>query len=98
MRSRQTRRLQQNGQNLGFAVEMTLGGTYNGILADDLPPVPPSLETRTRHGFPHFHSDDGGGMLAATCPGPNKIGGPPDSCTEPKFHWCDCDLLATNSD
>jgi hypothetical protein len=70
MRSRQTRHLQQNGQNLGFAVEMTLGGTYNGILADDLPPVPPSLETRTRRGFPHFHSDDGGREVDSDMPRP----------------------------
>ena len=70
MRARETRHLQQDGKNLGFAVEMTLGGTCNGILADDLSPVPPSLETRTRRGFLHFHSDNGGGMLAATCPGP----------------------------
>ena len=31
------------------------------ILAEDLLPVPPSLETRTKRGFPHFHSDYGDG-------------------------------------
>jgi len=38
-------------------------------------PVPPSLETRTKRGFPHFHSDDDGGLLTATTPNPTKIGG-----------------------
>ena len=44
---------------------MTLGGTSGRILAEDLLPVPPSLETRTKRGFPHFHSDDRGGFLLA---------------------------------
>lgn len=82
MRSHRTRHLQQN------AVEMTLGGIYGGILADDLAPVPPSLETRNRRGFPHFHID---GMLTATCPGVNQIGGLPDSCAEPNLGQC-CDV------
>src|SRR5208337_1134137 len=75
LRSRQRRDLHQNGQNSGFAAEMTLGGTYGGILVEDLLPVPPSLETRTKRGFPHFHSDDGGGLQTATRPNPTKIGG-----------------------
>ena len=74
-RSRQRRHLHQNGQNSGFAVEMTLGGTYGGILAEDLLPVPPSLKTRTKRGFTHFHSDDDGGLLTSTKPNPTKIGG-----------------------
>ena len=53
---------------------MTLGATYGEILAEDLLPVPPSLETCTKRGFPHFHSDDGGGLLTATRPNPSKIG------------------------
>ena len=75
LRSRQRQDSHQNGQNSGFAVEMTLGGTSGRILAEDLLPVPPSLETRTKRGFPHFHSDHGGGLLIATSPNPNKIGG-----------------------
>ena len=74
LRSPLRRHLHQNGQNSGFAVEMTLGGTYGGSLAEDLLPVPLSLETRTKRGFPHFHSDDGGGLLTATRPSPTKIG------------------------
>jgi hypothetical protein len=66
LRSAQRRHLHQNGQNCAFAVEVTLGGTYAGILAEDLLPVPPSLETRTKRGFPHFHSDDDGGLMTAT--------------------------------
>jgi hypothetical protein len=72
-------------QDSQFAVEMTLGGTSGLILAEDLLPVPPSLETRTKRGFPYFHSDHGGGLLIATRPNPNKIGGLTDSCTEPIF-------------
>jgi hypothetical protein len=47
---------------------------YGGILAEDLLPVPPSLETRTKRGFPHLHSDDDGGLLTATTTNPTKIG------------------------
>jgi len=54
---------------------MMLGGTYGGILAEDLLLVPPSLETRTKRGFPHFHSDDGGGLLTVTGQTPIKPGG-----------------------
>ena len=75
LRSRQRQDSHQNGHNSGFAVEMTFGGTSGRILAEDLLPVPPSLETRTKRGFPHFHSDHGGGLLIATRPNPNKIGG-----------------------
>jgi len=32
------------------------------------------LETRTKRGFPHFHSDDDGGLLTATTPNPTKMG------------------------
>jgi hypothetical protein len=36
---------------------MTLRGTYVGLFAKDLLSVPRSLETRTKRGFPHSHSD-----------------------------------------
>src|SRR5258708_16169198 len=29
-------------------------------------PLPPSLETRAKRGFPHCHSEDDGGLLTAT--------------------------------
>jgi hypothetical protein len=32
------------------------------------------LETRTKRGFPHFHSDHDGGLLTSTTPNPTKIG------------------------
>jgi hypothetical protein len=61
LRSTQRRHLHQNGQNCKFAVEMTLRGTYGGLFAKDLSSVPRSLETRTRRGFLHSHSDYGDG-------------------------------------
>ena len=38
LRFRQRQQSPQNGQNFEFAVEMTLGGTDSGILADDCCP------------------------------------------------------------
>ena len=61
LRSAQRRHLHQNGQNCGFAVEMTLRGIYGAIFAEGLLVVPRSLGTRTKRGFPHSHSDYGDG-------------------------------------
>src|SRR6202042_3674448 len=46
--------------------------------------VPPSLETCTIRGFPHFHSDVEGGLLTATTIDPTKMGSLTDSCTAKK--------------
>jgi hypothetical protein len=76
LRSTHRRHLHQNGQNCGFAVEMTLRGTYGGIFAEDFLSVPRSLETRTNRGFPHFHSDYGAGTRFDRKADPAKIAGP----------------------
>jgi hypothetical protein len=52
--SNQRRHLHQNGQNCGFAVEMTLRGTYGGIFEEELLSIPRSLETRTKRGISTF--------------------------------------------
>jgi hypothetical protein len=40
-----------------FAVEMALGGQGSGTWNRIFVLRPPSLESRTEHGFPHSHSD-----------------------------------------
>jgi hypothetical protein len=72
----QRQRLHENGQNCGFAVEMTLRGTYGGVFYGELQPVPRSLETRTKRGFPHSHSDYGDGTRFGRKANPAKIAGP----------------------
>ena len=46
--------LHENGQNCGFAVEMTLRWIYGGIFTEELSSVPRSLETRTKRGVSTF--------------------------------------------
>ena len=76
LRSAQRRHLHQNGQNCGFSVEMTLRGIYGTIFAEDLQSVPRSLETRTKRGFPHSHSDYGDGSPGCPKAKPARIAGP----------------------
>jgi hypothetical protein len=76
LRSAQRRYLHQNGQDCGFSVEMTLRGIYGAIFAEDLLSVPRSLETRTKRGFPHSHSDYGDSSPVCPKAKPARIAGP----------------------
>ena len=57
-------------------MEMTLRETYGGIFTEELSSVPRSLETRTKRGFPHSHSDYGDGTRLGRKANPAKIVGP----------------------
>jgi hypothetical protein len=54
--------LPKMGGILGFGMEMTRRGIRCGSQPGVPDPYPRRLETRTQHGFPHFHSVDGCGV------------------------------------
>ena len=74
--STQRRHLHENGQDYRFAVEMTLRGTTAEFFSEELLSVPRSLETRTKRGFPHSHSDYGDGTRFGRNANPAEIAGP----------------------
>ena len=69
------------GRIAGFAVEMTLRGTYGGVFTDEFLSVPRSLETRTKRGVSTFHTaTTAAAPDLAVKPNPLKSRALSDSC------------------
>ncbi len=81
--SRQRQHSHQNGQNSEFAVEMTLGGTYSGILPNDCCPSHRAWKPAPNAGSHISTATTTAGWAQRQRPTPLKSGALTDSCTEP---------------
>jgi hypothetical protein len=84
-----TTTLARNGQNCWVRCGNDAPWDLRWNLYAELSLVPRSLETRTKRGFPHSHSDYGGGTSSARKQTPLNHWSLSDSCTEPHF-YCLC--------
>ena len=86
--SRQRQHSHQNGQNSEFPVEMTLGGTYRGILAEDCCPSHRAWKPAPNAGSHISTATTTAGCCQQQRPTPLESGALTNSCTEPEKQRC----------